>query len=239
MEDIRFILKLSGETFKRNAEPLSAEQITVFGDEISGLLNSNPHVKLGIVIGGGNIFRGATGEKAGFGRSNGDDIGMLGTVLNSIALKDILGQFGIKTEVYTPFVVGSMTELFSVRAVNEFFVNADGRVAIFGGGLGQPYFSTDTVSVIRALQIGAEMVFKATKVDGVYDKDPVKHSDAVRYSTLTFDEALEKELKVMDQAAFSLSRDNNMKIVVFDSTKKDGIRNILKNWKESGTLISR
>ncbi len=239
MQEQRFLLKLSGETFKKDDVPLSAEQVTKFGDEIAGLLDNNPHVKLGVVIGGGNIFRGATGEKAGFTRSNGDDIGMLGTVLNSIALKDILTQRGIKAEVYTPFVVGSMTELFSVRAVDDFFANSHGHVAIFGGGLGQPYFSTDTVSVIRALQIGAEIVFKATKVNGVYDKDPMKQSDAVIYTNLTLDESLEKELKVMDQTAFSLSRDNNMKIVVFDSTQKNGIKNILQNWKESGTLISR
>lgn len=235
----RFLLKLSGETFKCGDQALSAGSIARYGKEIRGLLDDNPQVKLGIVIGGGNILRGAAGEKAGFSRVNGDDIGMLGTVINAVALKDILIQSGVNAEVFTPFAVGSVAELFSVRAVDDFFHYRSGQVAVFGGGLGSPYFSTDTVSVIRALQIGAGMVFKGTKVDGVYDKDPVRYSDAKRYSSLTFEEALEKKLRVMDFTAFSLSNENNLKIVVFDSTREGGVRNILSNWKESGTLVYR
>ena len=170
--------------------------------------------ELAIVVGGGNIFRGLKGSAAGMDRATADYVGMLATVMNAISLQDGLEREGVPTRVQTAIEMQQVAEPYIRRRAIRHLEK--GRVVVFGGGCGNPFFTTDTTAALRAAEINADVVFKATKVDGVYDKDPVKFSDAIKYDSLSFQEVLSKEIAVMDSTAIALCKDNNIPIVVFD-----------------------
>jgi uridylate kinase len=191
-------------------------------------------VEVVIVVGGGNIFRGLQGSEKGIERATGDYMGMLATVINALALQDALEKQGVETRVQSAINMTQIAEPFiRRRAVRHL---EKGRVVIFAAGTGNPYFSTDTAAALRANEIGAEVVLKATKVDGIYDKDPKKHADAKRYDQVSYTTALEKQLKVMDASAFALCMDNKMPIVVFDFFKPHNLRNVVLG-KKVGTQV--
>ena len=192
-------------------------------------------VQVVIVVGGGNIFRGLEGEEAGSDRATGDYMGMLATIINSLALQNSLEHHGVETRVQTAIEMSEVAEPFiRRRAVRHL---EKGRVVIFGGGTGNPYFSTDTAAALRANEIAAEVILKATKVDGIYDKDPEKNPTAKRFREISYLDCLQKQLRVMDSTAFSLCLDNSMPIIVFDLFKPHNIRNVVLG-KKIGTLVS-
>ena len=192
--------------------------------------------QVAVVIGGGNYFRGAELSQRGMDRSRADYMGMLGTVMNCLALQDFLEKQGVETRVQTAITMGQVAEPYVPRRAIRHLEK--GRVVIFGAGLGAPYFSTDTTAAQRALEISAEVVLMAKGVDGVYDDDPKKNPDAVRYDRLTFDEALARELKVADATAFSLCRDNALPIIVFNLLEEGNIARAVRGEK-IGTLVAR
>lgn len=214
----RILLKLSGEVLAGEAgHGFDFDVIESICQAIRKVTDMG--VQVGIVIGGGNFWRGRS--SGSMDRSRADSIGMLGTVMNSIAVADTLIANGVPAKVYSAISMAPAAELFDVEKVKE---DLDaGKVTIFGGGTGNPFFSTDTAGALRAAQIGADVIFKATNVDGVYDKDPNKFDDAVKYDTLTQSELLEKGLSVMDAAAASLCRDNDIDILVFNLTDPENI----------------
>ena len=188
-----------------------------------------------IVVGGGNIFRGLQGSEKGIERATGDYMGMLGTVINALALQDALEKAGIPTRVQSAITMSQVAEPFiRRRAVRHL---EKGRVVIFGGGTGNPYFSTDTTAALRAAEIGADVILKATKVDGVYDCDPKKNPGAKRFDQISYLEALQKQLKVMDSTAFSLCMDNKMPIIVFDMFKPENLARVVRGEKV-GTIVN-
>lgn len=192
-------------------------------------------VQVVIVIGGGNIFRGLAGSQKGIDRATGDYMGMLATVINALALQDALEKMSVPTRVQSAITMPQVVEPFiRRRAVRHL---EKGRVVIFGGGTGNPYFSTDTAAALRASEIGADVILKATKVDGVYDSDPMKNPQAKRFERITYLEALQRQLKVMDAAAFSLCSDNKMPIIVFDLFKPHNLRRVVLG-KKVGTLVT-
>jgi len=192
-------------------------------------------VEVVIVIGGGNIFRGLQGSKKGIERATGDYMGMLATVINALALQDALEKQSVPTRVQSAISMAQVAEPFiRRRAVRHL---EKGRVVIFGGGTGNPYFSTDTAAALRANEIAAEVVLKATKVDGIYDSDPKKNPDAKRFATITYQEALQRRLKVMDTTAFSLCMDNRMPIIVFDFNQPHSIRRVVLG-EAIGTVVT-
>ena len=230
----RVLLKLSGEVLggetgigiDPNAVQSMAEQIC----EVRDL-----GVQVVVVIGGGNIFRGLSGSERGIERATGDYMGMLATIINSLALQDALEKLGAPTRVQSAIAMSQIAEPFiRRRAVRHLEM---GRVVIFGGGTGNPYFSTDTAAALRANEIGAEVVLKATKVDGIYDSDPKKNPNAKRFDKITYIEALQRQLKVMDSTAFSLCLDNKMPIVVFDFFKAHNMKRVVMGEKV-GTLVT-
>jgi uridylate kinase len=192
-------------------------------------------VEVVIVVGGGNIFRGLAGSEKGIERATGDYMGMLGTVINALALQDALEKQEVPTRVQSAIAMSQVAEPFiRRRAVRHL---EKGRVVIFGGGTGNPYFSTDTTAALRAAEIGADVILKATKVDGVYDSDPKKNPNAKRFDKISYLEALQKQLKVMDSTAFSLCMDNKMPIIVFDMFQHDNLAKIVCGEKV-GTLVA-
>ena len=192
-------------------------------------------VQVGIVVGGGNLFRGATGALAGMNRATADSIGMLATVMNALALKDALQQAGVAARVQTAVHIAHVGEGFERdAAVRELEA---GRVLIFGGGTGNPFFTTDTAAALRAAEIDADLLLKATKVDGVYTADPNKDPDARRYDTLSFDEAIAKQLGVLDTAAFALCREQKLSLVVFNVFKPGALRRVVMG-EDEGTRVS-
>jgi len=230
----RILLKLSGEA-------LAGE--TGIGIDTAALRDMSEQIKevqsLGVevvvVIGGGNIFRGIAGTKAGIERATGDYMGMLATIINALALQDALEKTAVETRVQTAITMHQVAEPFIRRRAVRHLEKA--RVVIFGGGTGNPYFSTDTAAALRANEMGADVILKATKVDGIYDSDPFKNKKAKRYTRLTYLEALQKQLKVMDAAAFSLCMDNHMPIVVFDLFREHNLRRVVMGEKV-GTLVT-
>jgi uridylate kinase len=191
-------------------------------------------VQVVIVIGGGNIFRGLQGSEKGIERATGDYMGMLATVINSLALQDALEKLGTPTRVQSAISMSQVAEPFiRRRAVRHL---EKGRVVIFGGGTGNPYFSTDTAAALRANEIGAEVILKATKVDGIYDSDPKKNPGAKRFDRITYIDALQRQLKVMDSTAFSLCMDNKMPIIVFDVFRPHNLRQVVTEGGV-GTLV--
>jgi uridylate kinase len=229
----RILLKLSGEILAGDKKfGICPETIGQLASEVGALRELG--VEVGLVIGGGNIFRGVQAGAQGLDRVSADYIGMLGTAMNALAFQDILEQRGIDTRVMSAIEMREISEPYIKRRANRHLEK--GRVVIFACGTGNPYFTTDTAASLRAMEIGAEVILKGTKVDAVYDKDPVKFSDAVPYSKLTFMEVLQKGLKVMDAAAISLCMDNDMPIVVFDIGKAGNLMRVVTG-EAVGTLV--
>ena len=214
----RILLKLSGEALAgEKHHGFDEPTVTVVAKQVKKLVDDG--VQVGIVIGGGNFWRGRTSET--IDRTKADQIGMLATVMNCIYVSEIFRSVGMKTAVLTPFECGSITKLYSKDRASKYF--AHDMVVFFAGGTGHPYFSTDTATVLRAVEIEADILLKATMVDGVYDKDPHKYADAVKYDHLTFKEVLDKELGVMDSTSAAMCRDNNMPVYVFSLADPDNI----------------
>ena len=231
----RIILKISGEVLgnKETGEPICAKSLQRICKAIKAI--SDDQVEVGVVVGGGNIFRGLSGsESRGIDRTTGDSMGMLATVINGLALMDCLEKMGVVVRVQTAIPMEKLAEPFIQRRAIRHLEH--GRVVIFVAGTGNPYFSTDTTAALRASEIGAEIIMKATKVDGVYDKDPKKHTDAVRYDSLSYMDALENRLSVMDSTAFSLCMDNQMPILVFDLEQEGSIVKAVRG-ESIGTLV--
>jgi uridylate kinase len=230
----RILLKLSGEALGGEAGvSISAEAVQGMAQQIREVRDLG--VEVVIVIGGGNIFRGLPGSERGIERATGDYMGMLATVINSLALQDALEKLGVATRVQSAITMSQVAEPFiRRRAVRHL---EKGRVVIFGGGTGNPYFSTDTAAALRANEIGAEVILKATKVDGIYDSDPKQNSAAKRFSQISYIDALQKQLKVMDSTAFSLCMDNKMPIIVFDFFRAHNLKRVVMGEKV-GTLVS-
>lgn len=208
----RVLLKVSGEMLGGNTgSGIDMDALGVFSDEIISLRSLG--IDTAVVIGGGNIFRGLKGAAEGMDRTSADHMGMLATVINSLALQDALERRGCQTRVMSAIAMDRVSEPYIRRRATRHLEK--GRVVIFAAGTGNPFFSTDTGAALRAAEIGADVIFKATKVDGVYDKDPEKHDDAVRYDELTYSDVLSQGLKVMDSTAVSLCMDNHLPILVF------------------------
>jgi uridylate kinase len=230
----RILLKLSGEALGGEAGVgISAEAVQSMAEQICEVRNLG--VQVVVVVGGGNIFRGLTGSKRGIERATGDYMGMLATIINSLALQDALEKLGAPTRVQSAIAMSQIAESFiRRRAVRHL---EKGRVVIFGGGTGNPYFSTDTAAALRANEIGAEVILKATKVDGIYDCDPKKNPKAKRFAQITYIDALQRRLQVMDSTAFSLCMDNKMPIIVFDFFRAHNLKRVVLGEKV-GTLVT-
>jgi uridylate kinase len=230
----RILLKLSGEALGgQSGIGISPEAVQDMAQQIREVRELGVQVVL--VVGGGNIFRGLSGSERGIERATGDYMGMLATVINALALQDALEKLGVATRVQSAITMAQVAETFiRRRAVRHL---EKGRVVIFGGGTGNPYFSTDTAAALRANEIGAEVVLKATKVDGIYDSDPKKNAKAKRYDQISYSEALQKQLKVMDSTAFSLCMDNKMPIIVFDFFRAHNLKRVVMGEKV-GTLVT-
>ena len=230
----RILLKLSGEALGGKSgvgiDPAAVQDMAEQIREVREL-----GVQVVVVVGGGNIFRGLSGSERGIERATGDYMGMLATVINALALQDALEKLAVATRVQSAITMAQIAEAFiRRRAVRHL---EKGRVVIFGGGTGNPYFSTDTAAALRANEIGAEVILKATKVDGIYDSDPKKNPKARRYSEITYLEALRKQLKVMDSTAFSLCMDNKMPIIVFDLFRPHNLKRVIMGEKV-GTVVT-
>jgi uridylate kinase len=209
----RVLLKLSGEALMgTGTDPFDALFVDYLAGEIAELHRRG--VELGIVAGGGNIFRGLAGAARGVDRVSGDYMGMLATVINAVALASVLRQRDIPCSILSPFPMPQIVQVVSSGSARQEL--AAGRVVLFAGGTGNPFFTTDSAAVLRALEAGCQVVLKATKVDGVYDRDPLAHPDAVFLPRLTYAEAMDKRLAVMDQTAFSMCRENNLPIIVLN-----------------------
>ena len=229
----RALLKLSGEALiGEQGYGIDAKMLQYLADEISDVHRLG--VELALVIGGGNIFRGSEAEARGIDRVTADNMGMLATVINGLSLQSALEQAGIVTRVQTAFEMRAVAEPYIRRRALRHLEK--GRVVLFAGGTGNPYFTTDTTAALRAAEIGADVVLKATKVDGIYDEDPVTHPEAVRLPRLTYLETLQRRLKVMDATAVSLCMDNQLPIVVFDINQPGNLRSIMQG-KPIGTLV--
>ena len=231
----RILLKLSGETLGgKRGNGFDYDTIRALAESVISIHNLG--VEVGIVIGGGNIFRGSKSAEGNVGRVAGDHMGMLATVINSICLQEMLEQRGILTRVLSAIELNAIAEPYIKRRADRHLEKK--RVVIFAAGTGNPFFTTDTAAVLRASEVGAEIVIKATKIDGVYDKDPKLHSDAVRYDELNYDEVLKKHLKVMDATAIAFCRDNQLPILVLDYQEPDAILRAVCG-ETVGTLIKQ
>lgn len=232
----RIVLKLSGEAFQNREKGLSIDPDIVDGiaERIRTVWNMG--IQVAIVVGGGNIFRGISGETRGIDRTSGDYMGMLATIINGLALQNSIERIGLETRVLTAIEMRKIAEPFILRRALQHL--SKGRVLIFAGGTGNPYFSTDTAAALRASEIRADILLKATKVDGVYSADPLTDPTATRYEKLSYTEALSKSLKVMDAAAFSLCMENNIPIVVFNFFEPGSIEKVVVG-KGIGTLVCR
>lgn len=231
----RILLKLSGESLSGSTNyGIDAERLSYYVDEVEKVVKEN--FQVAIVIGGGNIFRGVQGAQKGFDRIQGDYMGMLATTINSIALKSELEDRGIKARLMSGLPIERVAEAMESSKAVEYLNR--GYVVIISGGTGNPFFTTDTAGVLRALEVKADVIMKGTRVDGVYDKDPEKYPDAVKYDKLSFDNAIANNLKIMDQTAFTLCKENNLPIIVFDINVPDALLNILKGNDNIGTFVS-
>jgi uridylate kinase len=230
----RVLLKLSGEAFAGQADGgIDPETIRSIAEEVAQVYQSG--VQVGVVIGGGNIIRGAQLSKVGFDRVSADQMGMLATVINCLALQDALEKLGIFTRVMSAIKMSSIAEFYiRRRAVRHL---EKGRITLFAAGTGNPYFTTDSAATLRAIETNCDIIMKATNVDGIYDKDPNKHKDAVRYETITFTEAINRQLKVMDTSAFALCRENNIPILVFNMNVPGNLVKAARGEK-IGTLVT-
>ncbi len=234
MQYKRILLKLSGEALMGNKQyGIDPARLEDYALEIKSAVDKN--VQIAIVIGGGNIFRGLQGATEGMDRVQGDYMGMLATVINSMALQSAIEKKGIKTKLFSGISVDPIAESMSGRkAIQQL---EEGKVVIISGGTGNPFFTTDTASALRAVEINADVILKGTRVDGVYSADPEKDKNATKYDKLTFDEAYSKKLKIMDLTAFTLCKENKINILVFDMNKKGNLRKVLDG-KNIGTLVT-
>jgi len=229
----RVLLKLSGEVFGGGAVGLDLDVVADIARQVSDVVRTG--VQVAIVVGGGNFFRGAEIAQRGMDRSRADYMGMLGTVMNCLALQDLLEQAGVETRVQTAIAMGQVAEPYIPRKAIRHLEK--GRVVIFGAGAGMPFFSTDTVAAQRALEIGCKVLLMAKGIDGVYDDDPRRNPDAVKFDVVSYSEVLARALKVADAAAFSLCMDNNLPIVVFNLMEDGNIARAVRGEK-IGTLVS-
>jgi len=229
----RILLKLSGEALMGEQDfGISQQRLKDYAHEIKSVVEQG--VELGIVIGGGNIFRGISGASKGMDRVQADHMGMLATVINGLALQSALENSGVSTRLQSAIEMDKIAEPFiRRRAVRHL---EKGRVVIFGGGTGNPYFTTDTAATLRAIEINAEVILKGTRVDGIYSADPEKDATATKFDNLSFDEVYKKGLSIMDMTAFTLSKENKLPILVFDMNKPGNLKKIVKG-EVIGTLV--
>ncbi|WP_336161987.1 UMP kinase [Fusobacterium polymorphum] len=231
----KILLKLSGEALMGDQEfGISSDVITSYAKQIKEIVDLG--VEVSIVIGGGNIFRGISGAAQGVDRVTGDHMGMLATVINSLALQNSIEKLGVPTRVQTAIEMPKVAEPFIKRRAQRHLEK--GRVVIFGAGTGNPYFTTDTAAALRAIEMETDVVIKATKVDGIYDKDPVKYPDAKKYETVTYNEVLAKDLKVMDATAISLCRENKLPIIVFNSLVEGNLKKVIMGEHIGTTVVA-
>jgi len=229
----RALIKLSGEALMGDKPyGIDPEIVTSIAEDVSKVVHSG--TQLAIVVGGGNIFRGLKGSAAGMDRATADYVGMLATVMNAITLQDGLERAGVETRVQTAIEMQQIAEPYIRRRAIRHLEK--GRVVVFGGGCGNPFFTTDTTAALRAAEINAEVIFKATKVDGVYNKDPKQFSDAVKYKALTYQNVLTKEIGVMDSTAIALCKDNNIPIIVFNIFESGNINKAVSG-ESIGSII--
>lgn len=229
----RILLKLSGESLMGNNQyGIDPERLNDYAQEIKEVVALG--VEVAIVIGGGNIFRGVAGAAQGMDRVQGDYMGMLATVINSMALQSALEEAGVYTRLQTAIRMEQIAEPFIKRRATRHLEK--GRVVIFGAGTGNPYFTTDTAATLRAIEIGADVILKGTRVDGIYTADPEKDPSATKFDTLTFDEVYQKGLNVMDMTAFTLSQENNLPIIVFDMNTPGNLKKLVEGGN-IGTLV--
>ncbi|MCK9274183.1 MAG: UMP kinase [Syntrophales bacterium] len=229
----RVLLKLSGE-FLLGSKPfgIDTDVLGYIADEIRSIMDMG--IEIGIVIGGGNIYRGVEVSSRGIDRASADNMGMLATVMNSIAMESSFERVGIPVRVLCAVEMKRVVEFFIREKAIKYL--ADKKVVIFAGGTGNPFFTTDTAASLRALEIKADIILKATKVDGVYDMDPVVHKDAVKFRRISYNEVLSRNLRVMDATAISLCRDNNLPVIVFNLGKEGNIKNAVCG-KDVGTIV--
>ena len=231
----RILLKLSGEALMGGGEfGIDPKVIAGIAADVAEVAKAG--VQMGLVIGGGNIFRGVSLSAKGMDRATADYMGMLATVMNSLSLQDALERHGLLVRVMSALHINQVCEDYVRRRAIRHLEK--GRIVIFAAGTGNPFFTTDTAASLRGVEIGAQLVLKATKVDGVYSADPVKDKTATRYTRLTFDEALDRKLAVMDAAAFALCREHNLPLRVFDMHKAGALMRIMRG-EDEGTLIER
>jgi uridylate kinase len=229
----RVLLKLSGEALMGGRSfGIDPDIVQAIAAEIRDVVKLG--VQIGVVVGGGNIFRGVEGSARGMERTQADNMGMLATVINSLAIQSVLERLGVRCRVQTAIEMREVAEPFIRRRATRHLEK--GRVVIFAAGTGNPYFTTDTAAALRAAEIQADVILKATKVDGVYDKDPMKHANATMYKKISYTETLAKNLKVMDATAISLCRENNIPIRVFNIAKKGNIKSVICG-KTIGTIV--
>lgn len=229
----RILLKLSGEALMAGrSHGIDPHRLNDYVEEIIEI--SKAGTEVAIVIGGGNIFRGITGVEEGFDRVKGDYMGMLATVINGLALQSAFESKNAKARLLTAFRMEPVAEFYSKAKAMESLNN--GEIVIFSGGTGNPFFTTDTASSLRAVEIEADVMLKGTRVDGVYTADPEKDPDAEKYDTLTFDEALEKNLRILDQTAFAMCKENELPVIVFNMNDKGNLKKLISGEK-IGTLV--
>jgi len=229
----RILLKLSGEALMgEQSHGIDPQRLDDYAKEIKALYEMG--IELAIVIGGGNIFRGVSGASKGMDRVQGDYMGMLATVINGLALQSALENNDIPTRLQTAIKIEAIAEPFIKRKATRHLEK--GRVVIFGSGTGNPYFTTDSAAVLRAVEINADVILKGTRVDGIYNEDPEKNKGAIKFDTLSFDDVLKKGLKVMDTTAFTLSQENELPIIVFDMNTQGNLKKIVQG-ENIGTRV--
>lgn len=231
----RILLKLSGESLMGDRQHgIDPSRLAEYAEEIKKIVDNG--IEVAIVIGGGNIFRGIAGASNGIDRVQGDYMGMLATAINGLALQSALEAVDLKTRLLTAIKMEQVAEPFiKRRAVRHL---EKGRVVIFGCGTGNPYFTTDTAAVLRAIEIGAEVILKGTRVDGIYTSDPEKNENAIKFDTITYKDVMNKDLKVMDMTAFALSQENNLPIIIFDMNIKGNLEKIISG-ENIGTKVDK
>ncbi|MEM8998860.1 MAG: UMP kinase [Bacteroidota bacterium] len=230
----RILLKLSGEALMGEQQyGIDGKRLAEYADEIKGVIDKG--IEVAIVIGGGNIFRGLAGASQGMDRVQGDHMGMLATVINGLALQSALELKGVETRLQSAIKINEVAEPFIRRRAMRHLEK--GRVVIFGGGTGNPYFTTDSAAVLRAIEIKADVILKGTRVDGIYTSDPEKDKTATKFDTISFNDVLSKGLKVMDTTAFTLSQENELPIVVFDMNTQGNLMKIVSG-ENIGTVVN-
>lgn len=230
----RVLLKLSGEALMGSRQyGIDPVRLAEYAEDIKEITNLG--IEVAIVIGGGNIFRGLSGASNGMDRVQGDHMGMLATVINGLALQSALEDANIPTRLQTAIKINEVAEPFIRRKAMRHLEK--GRVVIFGGGTGNPYFTTDSAAVLRAIEIEADVILKGTRVDGIYNEDPEKNTNAIKFESISFDDVLSKGLKVMDSTAFTLSQENNLPIIVFDMNKRGNLLKVISG-ENIGTTVN-